>query len=136
MLTARGRLLLNAWGALNGHDFQAALVEALEVVFPEAPPTFMGSIVHGYADPDVIASDVVAGGLRCLSVESVTLEGYATSVANVAAGYCTGTPLRAAIEARGDLETVTAAVAREMVVRLGAGPVAGAMSAYVVEAAP
>jgi hypothetical protein len=64
----------------------------------------------------------------------VTLEGTAASAADLAAGYCAGTPLRAEIAARGDLEAATAAVADEMTALLGAGPVTGAMAAYVVEA--
>jgi len=133
VLTADGRLLFNAWGALSAHAYQSALVGALEVVFPDDPPAFMAAVVHGYSDPEVIAADLVAGGLRG-SVESITLQGNATSVADVAAGYCTGTPLRAALEARGDLATMTAVVAREMAERLGPDPVAGPMSAHVVEA--
>ena len=71
-----------------------------------------------------------------MSVESISLEGHAASAADVAAGYCMGTPLRAEIEARGNLDAVTALVAKEMGERLGAGPVTGTMTANVVQAVP
>src|SRR5438067_9131158 len=43
VLTPHGTLLLNTWGSLETHDFQAALVAALERAFPEDPPTFVVS---------------------------------------------------------------------------------------------
>jgi hypothetical protein len=64
------------------------------------------------------------------------LEGRAESAADVAAGYCAGTPLRAEIEARGDLAATTAVVAAEMQARLGRGAVTGRMTAYVIRAMP
>ena len=136
VLTVDGTLLVNTWGALDAHDFQAALVAALDRVFPEDPPTFMVSVPHGYADPGAVVADLAAGGFRCVSVESISLEGHAASAADVAAGYCMGTPLRAEIEARGNLDAVTALVAKEMGERLGAGPVTGTMTANVVQAVP
>jgi len=75
-------------------------------------------------------------GLPCLAVESVTLLGRAESAAEVAAGYCTGTPLRSEIEARGDLAATTAVVAEEIEARLGTGEVKGMMTAHVFEATP
>jgi SAM-dependent methyltransferase len=136
VLTADGRLLMNIWNALETHDFQAALVASLERVFPADPPTFMASVPHGYGDPDVVVADLAAAGLHHVRVDTIVLEGHAASVAELAAGYCLGTPLRAGIEARGDLEAATERVAREMEARLGTGPVTGRMSAHVIEAAP
>lgn len=136
VLTPDGTLVVNTWGSLDTHDFQAALVAALNRVFPDDPPTFMVSVPHGYADPDAIVTDLTTGGFRRVNVESLSLVGQAASAADVAAGYCMGTPLRAEIEARGDLKAVTTAVANEMTARLGAGPVTGTMTAHIVEAVP
>ena len=94
----------------------------------------MVSVPHGYADVDVVVADLRAGGFEDVAVESVTLDGRATSAADVAAGYCAGTPLRPEIEARGDLAATTAVVATEMEARLGSGPVTGQMTAHVFEA--
>ncbi|MCU1428301.1 MAG: ubiquinone/menaquinone biosynthesis methyltransferase [Actinomycetia bacterium] len=136
VLTPDGALLLSTWGTLETHDFQAALVAGLERAFPEDPPTFMVSVPHGYADADIVVADLRAGGLDAVRVETVTLEGHAASAADLAAGYCTGTPLRPAIEARGDLSSTTAVVAQQMEARLGTGAVKGSMTAHVIEAVP
>jgi SAM-dependent methyltransferase len=134
VLVPGGRVLMNAWAPLDTHAFEAALVTALGRVFPDDPPTFLSRVPHGYADPDVFAGDAAAGGLRCDSITPVTLEGTTASVADLAAGYCGGTPLLAEISARGDLATATAAVAEEMTALLGEGPITGAMTAHVLEA--
>ncbi|MEY2453134.1 MAG: hypothetical protein QOD92_2708 [Acidimicrobiaceae bacterium] len=136
VLSADGTLLVSTWATIDTHDFQAALVAGLERAFPDDPPTFMVSVPHGYADVDVVVADLRAGGFEDVAVESVTLEGRATSAAVVAAGYCAGTPLRPEIEARGDLAAATAVVATEMEARLGSGPVTGRMTAHVFEATP
>ena len=134
VLTTEGSLILNAWAAVDEHAFQAALVAGLERALPEDPPTFMVSVPHGCADVDRLVADLRAGGLACKTVASVRLEGRATSAADLAAGYCTGTPLRQAIEARADLEATITVVAREMEARLGSGAVSGRMTAHVIEA--
>ncbi len=136
VLVPDGTFVLSTWADLDAHAFQSALVAGLERAFPDDPPTFMVSVPHGYADPDIVVADLVAGGLRCRDVETVTVEGRATSVGDVAAGYCTGTPLRAGIEARGDLDATIAIVAGEMKARLGAGTVTGRMTAHIIEATP
>jgi SAM-dependent methyltransferase len=136
VLAPGGTFLFNTWAGLDAHDFQAAVVAALERAFPEDPPTFMVSVPHGYADPDAVVADLAAGGLRCLAVENVTLEGRAESVDDLAAGYCRGTPLRAGIEARGDLTAPPAVVAEELRTQLGPEPVTGRMTARIFEAAP
>jgi SAM-dependent methyltransferase len=136
VLTPDGTLLVNTWGPVDTHDFGAAVVAELERVFPDDPPRFLTSIPHGYSDPDAVVADLRAGGFDDVVVESVTLEGRAASAADIAVGFCTGTPLRAEIEARGDLAAVTAAVAKAMQERLGQGAVTGRMTAYVVEATP
>ncbi len=136
VLEGEGRLLFNAWSTLASHDFEAAVMAGVRQAFPDDPPTFLESIPHGYAHLDVVVADVEAAGLRCLTAESVTVEGTAPAAADIAAGYCLGTPLRAGIEARGDLAAATAVVAREIERRFGPGPVTGRMTAHVVEAAP
>ena len=55
VLTPDGTLVFNTWGAIETHDFQAALVSTLERVFPEDPPTFMVSVPHGYADVESLS---------------------------------------------------------------------------------
>jgi len=136
VLAPAGRLLFSTWGAVETHGFAAALVAGLGQVFPDDPPAFLATVPHGYCDLDQIAADLTAGGLEGVSATSVTLDGHAASAADVAAGFCTGTPLRAAIEARGDLVACTALAADQMTARFGPGPVAAKMTAYVIEARP
>jgi hypothetical protein len=126
--------VLNTWAALDTHHFEAALMKALGRVFPEDPPTFIAAVPHGYSDVEVLVSDLRAGGLHGAETTTVTLEGRAESAADLATGYCTGTPLRAQIEARADLGATTTAVGEAMTAELGEGPVVGSMSAVVVEA--
>ena len=134
ILAPGGTLMFNTWASLESHQFQASLVAALTRVFPEDPPTFIAAVPHGYADPDVVLNDLRAGGFGHVTVETVTLEGRASSAADIAAGYCNGTPLRAAIEARTDLASATRAITRELEAQLGLGEVTGRMTAYVYEA--
>ena len=134
VLRPGGSVLLTTWGPVMEHDFGVAVTGALERIFPGDVPQFLVSIPHGYFDPDVITSDVRAGGLECRGIHRVTLEGQASSAADLATGFCTGTPLRGEIEARGDLDSVTAVMVAEMESQLGTGPVTGRMTAYVIEA--
>jgi SAM-dependent methyltransferase len=136
VLAPGGRLLFNTWGAVDTHDFAAALVAGIERAFPDDPPTFIAAVPHGYSDVGQVVADLAAGGLERVSTEPVTLDGYADSAADVAAGFCTGTPLRIGIEARGDLMAAMGVISEEMRTRLGDGPVAAKMTAYVVEAQP
>jgi SAM-dependent methyltransferase len=136
VLAPGGRFVVNTWDTVDTHAFAAALVAGLERAFPDDPPTFIVSIPHGYTDVAAVAADLRAGGFDDVATETITLEGHAARAADVAAGFCAGTPLRPEIEARGDLAAATAVVATEMEARLGSGPVTGRMTAHVFEAAP
>ena len=74
-LAPQGALLCTTWGRVETSPFPEALVAALAEVLPVDPPDFVARIPHGYADP-----------------------------AQVATGFCQGTPLRFALEARGGSE--------------------------------
>ena len=133
VLAPEGRLVFNTWDSVEKHDFSRALVAGLEQAFPADPPRFVVAVPHGYADPAAAEADLVAAGFICEATQSVTLEGVG-SAADVATGFCTGTPLRAEIEARADLEETTEFIAERMTAQLGAGPVRGRMAAYVFQA--
>jgi SAM-dependent methyltransferase len=136
VLAPGGGLLFSTWGAVGTHGFAAALAAGIERAFPGDPPAFVAAVPHGYSDLGQVTADLAAGGLECVSAELVTFEGQAGSAADVAAGFCTGTPLRMAIEQRGDLMASTALISEEMRRRLGDGPVTATMTALVVEARP
>lgn len=136
VLTSDGTFIANAWGLLSSHDWEAAVIAVLAELFPADPPTFLARLPHGYADEARITADVLAGGLQLASIDTVTVDGRAGSAADLARGYCQGTPLRAEITARGDLDQTTDAVATALTSRFGSGPVTGRMVAHVIEAKP
>jgi SAM-dependent methyltransferase len=136
VLAPGGALLFTTWGDVGTHGFAVALVAGIKRAFPDDQPAFVAAVPHGYFDLDQVVADLAAGGMGDLSTETVTLDGHADSAADLAAGFCTGTPLRMEMAARGDLAAGTRAVAAEMTARLGAGPVTAPMTAYVVQARP
>ncbi len=134
VLDPGGVFLFSVWDSVDTSPFPDALVAGLADLFPDDPPDFVARIPHGYHDPDQLRSDVAAGGLQIESVERVVLRGTAASARTLAEGYCHGTPLRFALEERGDLDQLTEAVAEHMTLRLGAAPVEGDLAAFVVSA--
>ncbi|MFH7594539.1 class I SAM-dependent methyltransferase [Streptomyces racemochromogenes] len=135
VLAPGGRFLFNTWGPLGTHAFETALQAGLERAFPADPPRFFPTVPHGYADPAVAAADLAAAGFAVEEQRELTLRGRSESIADLATGYLTGTPVRAAVEERGDGEAVRATVIEEMTARLGPGPVTAPMTAYVFRAA-
>ena len=133
VLVDGGSCLLNVWGPLEAHDFQMAVVAACDRLFPSDPPTFMRSLPHYYINIADLIDDIEAGGLHVVDVERLVLESPPASAAEIAAGYCLGTPLRYEIEARGgDFDTVVDAIRTEIEARLGTAAVTGRMQAYVL----
>ncbi len=136
VLRPGGTVLFSTWAAIDTHGFAVALLAGMERAFPDDPPTFIAAVPHGYPDLDQVVVDLAGAGLDRVSAHTVILEGYAESAAGVGAGFCTGTPLRMAIESRGDLAANTAVISDEMTNLLGPGPVTAQMTAHVIEAAP
>ncbi len=134
VLRPGGHFLFNCWGPLATHDVEVTVTAALAESFPDDPPTFLARVPHGYHDVDRIHADLKAAGFGAVQVETVELDCRATSAADLAYGYCRGTPNRAEIEARGDLSATTHAVAMALERRFGSGPVLGRMAALVVSA--
>ncbi|MFH9725461.1 class I SAM-dependent methyltransferase [Streptomyces sp. NPDC017254] len=131
VLAPGGRFLFNTWGPLGTHAFAAALQAGLERAFPVDPPRFLPTVPHGYAAPAVVADDLAAAGFAVEERRELTLEGRAASATDVAIGFLAGTPVRAAVEERGDGPAVRAAVIEEMTARLGPGPITAPMTAFV-----
>jgi SAM-dependent methyltransferase len=127
-----GSVLFEVWAPIETHAFGFALTEALARVLPEGPPPFLTSIPHGYHGASVIAADLADGGLVSRSIDTVDLVGHAPSAADIARGFCTGTPIRVAVEGRG----LQDAIEHEITSIMGDGPVSGDMRALVVTAVP
>ncbi|MEV0528788.1 class I SAM-dependent methyltransferase [Streptomyces sp. NPDC050439] len=135
VLAPGGRFLFNTWGPLGTHAFGSALQAGLERAFPDDPPQFLPTVPHGYADPAVVTDDLAFAGFAVEEERELTLEGRAASAADVATGFLAGTPLRAVVEERGGGPAVRATVIEELTARLGSGPVAALMKAYVFRSA-
>lgn len=134
VLRPGGQFLFNCWGPLATHEVEATVIAALAARFPDDPPDFLARVPHGYHDVDRVTADVQLAGFRDVRIDTVELDCRAERAADLARGYCQGTPLRAEIEARGGLEATTRAVATALEDRFGSGPVAGRMAALVVAA--
>ncbi|HET6815928.1 MAG TPA: class I SAM-dependent methyltransferase [Mycobacteriales bacterium] len=134
VLAPGGAFLFNTWGPIAEHELESAVTAALRRLFPADPPTFLATTPHGYADPERVVADVRAGGFTEVDLATVVLEGRAESAADVASGYCLGTPLRAAIQQRGDLPSVRAALTAALAAEFGSGPLTWRMSAHAVTA--
>jgi SAM-dependent methyltransferase len=134
VLKPAGNLLLNSWDVVATHDFAAALVAALEQVFPHDAPTFVCGVPHGYSAADVIREDIRSAGFSDIRLDTITLTSPPAVAADVASGFCLGTPLRAEIQRRADLMSTTKRIAGLVQEKMGAGPVTGRMTAHVVQA--
>lgn len=102
VLRPGGRFLFNVWDALERNPASAAAHEAVAALFPDDPPSFLPRTPFGYHDRDRIETDLRAAGFAEVEIETVRLASKVD--ANSAAfGLTHGSPLRAEIEARGDL---------------------------------
>jgi len=134
VLRSGGHFLFNCWGTLETHDVESAVIAALAEAFPDDPPSFLARVPHGYHDAALVSADVASAGFSDVQIETVELVCTGKSAAELARGYCRGTPLRGEIEARGDLDATTRAVVQALESRFGADLVVGRMSALVVSA--
>lgn len=134
VLRPGGCFLFNCWGPLETHDVEATVIAALAEIFPDDPPTFLARVPHGYHDADRVTADLTTAGFKGIRIETVELDCVARSAADLARGYCRGTPLRAEIEARGDPDATMRAVATTLERKFGSDPVVGRMAALVVSA--
>lgn len=134
VLRPGGRFIFNSWGPLEKSEIEAEVIAALAEVFPNDPPTFLARVPHGYHDADRIRGELATAGFSDVDVATVSLDCAGSTAADLARGYCRGTPLRPEIEARGDLEATTQTLATALQRRFGSGPVVGRMEALVVSA--
>jgi SAM-dependent methyltransferase len=134
VLRPGGTFVFTTWDAIEHNDIARECVAALGQVLEGPVPDFLERVPHGYHDTDQIRSDVIAGGLEPVAIERVRLRGTADSAAAVAEGLCCGTPYRFELAAIGDVAEIAARMAAQLTERIGLGPVAGELSAFVVSA--
>jgi len=131
VLKPGGTYLFNVWDALQRNEFACTVNDALAALFPHDPPLFMSRTPHGYHDPAVIHADVLAGGFRSVEHMALPSRSHAPSARIPATAFCQGTPMRAEIEARGDLQAATSAAEAALERRFGNGIIEGQIQALV-----
>jgi ubiquinone/menaquinone biosynthesis C-methylase UbiE len=134
VLAPGGHFLFNSWGPLATHEVETTVLAGLARAFPDDPPTFLARVPHGYHDADQVAADLDTAGFTDVNLETVELDCTGKTAAELAYGYCRGTPLRAEIESRGDIEAAKHAVETALQERFGPGEVIGRMAALVATA--
>ncbi len=134
VLKPGGHFLFNVWDRLTNSPVPETVHEAVAALFPDDPPSFFTRVPWGYHDTQRLEQDVRAAGFTDVRIDTVAATARADSPADAATGLCQGTPLRAEIEARGNLQEVTQAAADALLRRFGAGPISQPLSAHVITA--
>ena len=134
VLRPGGAFLFSAWDRIETNDFPDVVTEALAGMFPDDPPRFLARTPHGYHDPDRIRADLVAAGFEDIVIEPVEHRSKAPSPREAALAFCSGSPLRTEIEARGRLEAAVDHAAAALARRFGQGEIEGRIRALVVTA--
>ncbi len=129
-----GALVFTTWDRIEFSTVAAALADGAGRVLEGDGPIFLTRVPHGYSDVGRIEADLRGAGLTSVRVERHVPTAEAASVAEVAHGFCFGTPLRFELEQRGDIESLAGAIAADMTAHLGDGPVVGELAGYLVTA--
>jgi len=93
VLSPRGALLFNVWGALDENAGSAAIHHAVQAAVPEPKPGFIARVPFGYHDPVAIEADLAAAGFGEVAIERVERVSPPGSAARLARGMCQGSPL-------------------------------------------
>ena len=136
VLKRGGVFVFSVWDSLSANPAAEAAAKAVAKLFPGDPPTFLDRVPFGCFDKARIEKDLAAAGFEDVSIETVAKRSRAVDVREAAVGLCTGTPLRAEIEARDPsrLGEATEAAAAALAALAGADGLDAPMSALVVTA--
>jgi SAM-dependent methyltransferase len=136
VLRPGGRFVFSIPGHIRYNPVAHCVQTALDKMFPEDPPEFLGLGLHGYADNETTDDDLTTAGFTDAIYTTVEKPFAAASAWDVAIGYCLGTPLRAEIEARtsGAAEPAIRAAEQALTQRFGSGPIETSMRGHIVSA--
>lgn len=137
VLRPGGFLLFNVWDRIEDNEFTHVVAQALATLWPDDPPRFMERTPHGYYDVAAIRRDLRKSGFATQPhIDAVSKRSIAALPLHPAIAFCQGTPLRAEIEARGDVTLAEATLAAEdaLRTRFGGGPIEGQIRAHVAVA--
>lgn len=131
-----GRFLFAVPAHIRHNPVAECVQDAVDALFPSDPLRFLASVLHGYADNEMIDNDLTAAGFTDAVYTTVDLSYVARSARDTAIGFCLGTPLRGEIEDRLGAQTGPAvdAVTQMIIQRFGSGEIAAPMRAQVVSA--
>ena len=132
VLKPGGHFIFNVWDRLDASPVAQTVANAVAGLFPDDPPGFFSRVPWGYHDTARIEEDVRSGGFDHVAIETVQKRSRAGSPREAAIGLCQGTPLRAEIEARGDLQRATNVAEEALANAFGPGPIDQPMSAHVI----
>lgn len=94
VLRPGGAFILVVWAELDRNDFTRVVDAAAARYVSADGPSFIRRVPFGYADRDVIRSDLTAAGFEQVQVDTVSRTVRACA-ADLAHGICEGTPLAA-----------------------------------------
>lgn len=137
VLKPGGRFVFNVWDRIEENEIADTLTEAMTARFHDDALRFFARTPHGYHETAVIRRELALAGFGSIEIETVARPSRANSARDAAVGLCQGTPLRFAIEARGDpdgLAVATDAAAGALAARFGSGPFSARMQAHVIAA--
>lgn len=132
VLKPGAHFIFNVWDTLDENPVGQTVANAVAGLFPDDPPSFFSRVPWGYHDTVRIEADVRLGGFDDVTIETVRKRSRAGSPREAAIGLCQGTPLRAEIEARGDLQRATNVAEEALASAFGEGPIDQPMSAHVI----
>jgi SAM-dependent methyltransferase len=137
VIKSGGRFVFSVPGPIRHNPVADCLQDAMDDLFPTDPPGFVGHILHGYSDNEVIDDDLTEAGFTDAIYTVVDLPYAVASALDAAVGYCLGTGLRSEIEVRapGDTDRVTRAAASALAKRFGTGLIEASMRAHIISAA-
>ncbi|KQX85334.1 class I SAM-dependent methyltransferase [Variovorax sp. Root473] len=137
VLKPGGRFVFSVWDRIEDNAFADVVSQALATMFPDDPPRFLTRTPYGYHDLALIRDDLGRAGFTNVETQTHEKLSRSPSAAEVAMGYCQGTPLRNEIEARDArmLQVATDRMEEAIASRYGTGPVEGKIQAHVIVAA-
>ncbi len=136
VLKPGGRLVFTTFGPLQQNPVAECVQMTLAGRFPDDPPRYLSSVLHGYDNTEVIDDDLTSAGFTDAAYTIVELPFSVREAADAALGYLLGTKLRGEIEVRtgGSILEVIEAVEADLRQRFGHGRITASMRANVVSA--
>ncbi|MEQ9813595.1 MAG: class I SAM-dependent methyltransferase [Azospirillaceae bacterium] len=136
VLRPGGRLIFNIWSRIADNELARIAEDAAASLFPDDPPRFLSQGPYCYHDLDRVRADLTQAGWEAFEIETLTETVEAPSAQFVAAAFCHGTPLKAAIVERDEclLEDFAARVDADVEQRCGKAPTRHQIAYHMITA--